>query len=137
MGSFRRGLIAAIATLCPAQAWAEVCETLRPNWDGMPVSAIGEFLTILQTPVVLILIVATALAVRLRSEWGGLFVVVGWSLATYLATGWSSNQAIRAAAIDEGCIGNTSLFVVVAAVVCIGVVLYTAPLKRGNTSGDQ
>ena len=117
----------------PTSAWAEVCTLQRPDWDGTPVTALGEFVFLLQTPIVLILIIATALAVRFRSEWGGLVVVVGWSLSTFLATGWGSNDAARAMAMTEGCIGNATLYIVFAALVCIGVVLYTAPLKRDKT----
>jgi len=130
MGPIRRRLVWGAAMLCPAPAWAEVCAAQRPNWDGTTVTAWGEFLYLLQTPIVLILIIATALAVRFRSEWGGLVVVVGWSLSTFLATGWGDANALRTAAISEGCVGNATLFIVVAALVCIGVVLYTAPLKR-------
>jgi len=132
MGSFRRRLIWSGALLCPAPAWAEVCAVQRPNWDGAAVTAPGELLLLLQSPIVLILIIATALAVRFRSEWGGLVVVAGWSLSTFLVTGWGTNGAIRTAGIEEGCIGNPSLFIAVAATVCISVVLYTAPLKRGK-----
>ena len=137
MGPIRRRLICGTAFLGPTPALAEACGTLRPNWDGTSVSAVDELLTVMQTPIVLLLIVATALAVRFRNEWGGLLVVVGWSLSTYLVIGWGSINALRDAAILEGCIGNPSLFVGVAAMVCIGVVLYTAPLKRGKKSGDQ
>lgn len=130
MGPVRRRLIWAVALLAPAPAWADVCTLQRPGWDGTPVTAFGELLFLLQTPVVLILIILTALALRFRSEWGGLAVVVGWSLSTFLATGWGSNGDTRALAINEGCIGNSTLYILFAALVCIGVVLYTAPLKR-------
>ena len=130
MGPIRRRLIWATAFLAPVPAWAEVCTLQRPGWDGTPVTAFGELLFLLQTPVVLILIILTALALRFRSEWGGLAVVVGWSLSTFLATGWGSNGDTRALAINEGCIGNSTLYILFAALVCIGVVLYTAPLKR-------
>ncbi|SIT84684.1 hypothetical protein SAMN05421665_1903 [Yoonia rosea] len=130
MGPVRRGLICAAALAAPLPAWAEVCTQQRPGWDGVPVTALGELLFLLQTPIVLILIIATALAVRFRSEWGGLVVVVGWSLSTFLATGWGSTGDTRALAMSEGCIGNSTLFILFAALVCIGVVLYTAPLKR-------
>ena len=137
MGPIRRRLILAAALLGPAPAWAEVCSVERPLWDGVPVTAFGEFLHLLQTPIVLLLIVATALAIRFRSEKGGLAVVVGWSLSTFVATGWGDTTAIREAAMVEGCIGNATVFIVVAVLVCIGVVLYTAPLKRGKETGDQ
>lgn len=130
MGPVRRRLISGAALICPAPAWAQACTLQRPNWDGTPVTAVGELLYLLQTPIVLLLVIATALAIRFRSEWGGLAVVVGWSLSTFLATGWGSDGTTRTAAMDEGCIGNATLFILVATMVCIGVVLYTAPLKR-------
>lgn len=137
MGPIRRRLIWGAAMLCPTQALAEVCSQERPNWDGLPVTALGEFLILMQTPIVLVLIILTALAIRFRHEWGGLIMVVGWSLSTYLVIDWAGTNPVRTAAIDEGCIGNPAIFIVVAVAVCIGVVLYTAPLKRGNKSGDE
>jgi hypothetical protein len=131
-------LITVAATLSPATAWADVCEAVRPNWDGVPVGVFGELLWLAQSPLVLVLIVATALAVRFRSEKGGLIVVVGWSIATFLVTGWGGDDGTAAAAMAAGCIGPSWLFITVAAALCIGVVLYTAPLKRGNqTTGDD
>lgn len=130
MGPIRRRLIFGAAMLSPAPAWSEACDKLRSGWDDLPVSAFGELLYMLQTPVVLLLIVATALAVRFRSEWGGLIVVVGWSLSTFLATGWGDLGDMKAAARIEGCVGNSTGFIVFAVLVCVGVVLYTAPLKR-------
>jgi len=111
---------------------AEVCAQERPAWDGVPVTALGEFLILLQTPIVLVLIIATALVIRFRLEWAGLLVVVGWSLSTYLVLDWAGTDSIRQAGIAEGCIGSPSVFIVVAVMICIGVVLYTAPLKRGK-----
>ena len=129
MGPIRRRLAAALALL-PSAGWAEVCETARPGWDGQPVTAWGELLFLFQTPLVLVLIIATVLTLRFRSEWGGLVVVVGWSLATFIITGWGESNAFRQEAAAEGCIGNPGLFIAIAAAVCVGVVLYTAPLPR-------
>lgn len=98
----------------------------------MPVTPWGEFLILLQTPVVLLLILATALVIRFRLEWAGLLVVVGWSLSTYLVLDWAGTDSVRQSGMAEGCIGSPSIFIVVAVMVCIGVVLYTAPLKRGK-----
>jgi hypothetical protein len=120
------------ALLLPTPALAEVCSQERPSWDGLPVSALDEFLILMQTPIVLLLVLVTALVVRFRHEWGGLIVVVGWSLSTYLVIDWAGTDAVRNSAVAQGCIGNPSIFIVVAVMVCIGVVLYTAPLKRGK-----
>ena len=96
----------------------------------MPVSAWGEFVFLLQSPIVLILILLTAVVIRFRSEWGGVAIVVGWSIVTYLVTGWLSGSTTQTAAANEGCVGSPALFIAVAAILCIGVVLYTAPLPR-------
>ena len=110
----------------PNTVWADICSTLRPNWDGGPVSAWSELLHLAQTPIVIALLITTLLVLRFRSQWGGLAVVVGWSFVTYLSL--SSN--IQQTAASEGCVGNPALFIAVVALLCIGVVLYTAPLPR-------
>lgn len=130
MGPVRRRLITAAALLGPAPAWADACTTVRPGWDGAEVTALGELLVMFQTPLVLILVLASALAVRLRHELGGVAVVVGWSIATYMVTGWGNSDGLRQAAMAEGCVGSPALFITVAVAIGIGVVLYTAPKAR-------
>ena len=131
MGPIRRRLIAtALLVGAAAPAYAQSCAEVRPGWDGMPVSAFGELLFLAQSPLVLILVMLTAVALRFRSEWGGLVVVVGWSITTYLVTGWGSGAAAQTAAAAEGCVGSPALFIAVAAALCVGVVLYTAPIGK-------
>lgn len=132
MGPIRRRLICAAALFSPTYGFADACQIERPHWDGVPVSMIQEFLILMQTPIVWVLIIATAIVIKLRHEWGGLIVVIGWSLSTYLAIDWAGTDPNKAAAINTGCIGNPSLYIIVAVATCIGVVLYTAPLKRGK-----
>jgi hypothetical protein len=110
----------------PNLAWAEVCDKQRPNWDGAPVSPWSEMLALFQTPLAIFLILTTALAVRLRNQWLGLAVVVGWSSYTMLMT----TTGIRGAAIVEGCVGQPTLFIGAIAALCVAVVLYTAPLPK-------
>ncbi len=126
MGSIRRRLICVGLLGVPNGAWAEVCDKQRPNWDGLPVSAWSEMLALLQTPLALFLILTTALALRLRHQWLGLAVVVGWSSYTMLMT----TSDIRGAAIAEGCAGSPTLFIGLVAAICVGVVLYTAPMPK-------
>ena len=131
MGPLRRRLIAG-GTLAVAgvPAWADTCAEMRPGWDGTPVTAFQELIFLAQSPIVLVLILLTAVAVRFRSEWGGLACVVGWSIATYLVTDWSGSSATQTAAAQEGSVGSPVLFITFAAALCIGVVLYTAPLGK-------
>ena len=94
-------------------------------------TGVGEMLHLFQTPLVLLLILATALTVRFRREWAGVANVVGWSLATFLLTGTGGSYGVMDLGRVEGCVGSPALFIAVAVAVCIGVVLYTAPRKRG------
>lgn len=126
MGSIRRRLIWACLLGLPNAAAAEVCDKQRPDWDGFPVSAWAEMLALFQTPLALFLVLTTALALRLRHQWLGLAAVVGWSSYTMVIV----TTDIRAAAVAEGCAGSATLFIGVVAVLCIGSVLYTAPLPR-------
>lgn len=130
MGPLRRRLITAALVLAPGPAFAQACAVVRPGWDGTQATIWSELLFLLQSPIAVLLIIATALAVRFRSEKGGLVVVVGWSIATYLVTGWGQSDPDRTAALAEGCIGSPALFVALAAALSVGVVLYTAPLPR-------
>ncbi len=126
MGPIRRRLIWLCLLGLPHPAWAEICDKQRPDWDGLPVSAWAEMLALFQTPLALFLFLTTALAARLRRPWLGLAVVVGWSSYTMLVV----TTDIRAAAIAEGCAGSPTLFIGVVAAICIGLVLYTAPLSK-------
>jgi len=131
MGPLRRRLTAAALLIVAAgPAAADTCARMRPGWNGEPVSVFGEFVFLAQSPIVLVLILLTAVALRFRSEWGGLAVVVGWSIATYLVTDWGRGNEMQTAAMEEGCVGSPALFIAVAAALCIGVVLYTAPIGK-------
>ena len=137
MGSIRRRLILAATLVLPSPAFAATCAELRPNWDGTPVSTWGELLVLMQSPLAIFMLIASALAVRFRSEKGGLAVVVGWSIATYLVTGWGRADPDRMAAMAEGCTGSPAMFIAVAAIISIGVVLYTAPLPRRDSNRSE
>ena len=52
-----------LATL-PTAAWAKVCDKERPDWNGTPVTAVGEAIALFSNPVSLVLLMVTALAVR-------------------------------------------------------------------------
>jgi len=118
-----------LATL-PGPALAEVCSTQRPNWDGTPVTALGEALQLASSPITLILIIATLLVLRLRSQWGGVAVVVLWTGLTSMLTMIDPTGA-RAPGMAEGCIGSPTLFIAVVAAICVATILYTAPRNNG------
>lgn len=123
MGSVRRGLILA---LVPGAASAEVCDKVRPGWDGAPMSATAEAIALFATLPSLALILATLAALRFRSQWGGLVVVVGWSLWTSVLV-FVGGRELRPAAVAEGCMGSQTLFLGAVVAICVGTILYTLP----------
>ena len=118
MGSLRRGLILA---LLPAPAWAQVCEELRPGWDGTPISAWSEALSLFTSPAALILLAGSLIAVRYKSQWGTLAACVGWSALVSVFAFWDGG---RTDAMAEGCIGSPMIFILAAATLCVAMVLY-------------
>lgn len=133
MGSVRRGLTLA---LLPSAAWAEVCETQRPRWDGLPVTLMDEAIAMFSTVPSLILIVGTMLVIRRRSVWGGLAVVLGWStLLTALIS--YDPSGLREIARAEGCIGDPVLFIGAVIVICGVILFFTAPRNPRPSDGDS
>ncbi|MEO0403027.1 MAG: hypothetical protein AAF214_11680 [Pseudomonadota bacterium] len=128
MGSVRGGLT---FTLVPGAAWADVCDKERPLWDGAPVSAVGEAIGLFTTPAGVFLIAATALALALRSQWGGLVAVLLWTGFITFVT-MADPGGLRSDAMIEGCIGSPTLFIAAVAAICVGTVLYTMPRQRGD-----
>ena len=127
----RKPLIwAVLLTLTPLSAYAGVCETLSPGWvPGTSVSILQQTITMLAMPVSLALLIASALMFRLKAQWGSLAVIIGWA-AWITALTTDSAIATRHAARLEGCAASPALFFAFAVAVCIGLVLYTSPLKN-------
>lgn len=125
-----RGLFATLALIMPSSALAAVCTTERPGWDGTPANAISEALFLASSLPAIVLIVATALALRFRSKWGGLAVVSGWSILISLRVFGTDPTGTRQKATIEGCIGSPTLFIALVAAICIATILYTAPTER-------
>lgn len=131
MGSFRGKLIPAVpAVLLPAPGWAQVCEELRPGWDGTPVSAWAEALSLFTSPAALVLLAASAAALRYRSQWGALGVCVGWSLLVSAYTFFDPAGGARGAGIQEGCVGSPTVFIVAVGALCAALVVYTVRPTR-------
>ncbi len=127
----RHLLIAAVLTaLFPLPAFAGVCETLNPDWvAGTSVSLLRQTISMLAMPVSLLLLVASAVMFRLRAQWGALVVIIGWAgWITALTT--QTAIAARHAAQLEGCAASPALFFAIAVAVCIGLVLYTSPIRN-------
>ncbi|MEO0937762.1 MAG: hypothetical protein AAFY38_06375 [Pseudomonadota bacterium] len=119
--------------LLPGAAWAEVCDKQRPDWNGVPVTAFGEAVTLLFSPIGLFLLISTVAALRFRSQWGGVAVTVGWTFFVTALTLWDPTGGVRDAAMREGCIGAPTLFIALAAAISVGTIIYTAPRKAAST----
>jgi hypothetical protein len=120
-----------------AQAQDTACARLRPGWDDTPATPLTEVLALAGTPLALALMIGTALAVRLRSAWGGLVAVVGWSFYIYFLVFQGDAAGLRDLAMAEGCIGSPTLFIVVVAAICVATVLYTAPSDRRTSDQEK
>ncbi|MCC1492236.1 hypothetical protein [Cognatishimia sp. F0-27] len=137
-GGLRAAPLSALVALVPAAARADACATARPFWDAGTGHAtiLDEALHFAASPATGGLLLATALAWRLRSARGGLAVVCGWSLmAGIIAFGRTSDAfGVSQSALEQGCVASPALFIGVVAAICIATVLYTAPdTGRSNT----
>ncbi len=133
MGPFRGGLI---LTLFPSILAAEVCDKARPNWDGVPVTAIGEAIALAASAPSLVLFALTLLAIRLRHQWVALAVLILWVGFASLLT-MADPTGIRVLGQAEGCIGSPTLFIAVVTAICIGMILYTTPKEARKNDGDK
>lgn len=124
----RKRLLAALMLL-PSQAFAQTCADLRPDWDGTQVSAISEAVLLFSTPLSLILLLASALVLRFRSNWGALALAAGWSFQVYLVTFALPSDTAKA----EGCIGSPALFILIASAIAVGAVIYTGPTAKPDS----
>ena len=125
MGPLRRGLI---LSLLPLPAWAgEACDAIRTGWDGTPISAWTETFFLITSPISLVLLAATVVALKFRSKWGALIVCVLWSFFVSGLTLFDMTGGLRTAAMAEGCIGSPTVFIVIVAATCVALILHTAP----------
>ncbi len=123
----RSGSLAAVLVL-PSKALAEVCDKERSGWDGMDVTLLGEATTLFLTPLGLVLLVLTTVALRMRNHWVGLVAIVGWTVYLSIIT-IADPTGLRTAAMEEGCIGSPALFIALVTAICIGTAIYTTPRK--------
>ena len=122
----RATLLLLTLAFAPSPAWAQSCVDQRPDWvPGSDVTAVTEAIALLSSPFSLVLIIATVLCLRFKSQWGSVIVVVLWTALISLIT--FGDAGGRAAGIAEGCIGSPSLFIAIVAVISVGLILYTAP----------
>lgn len=120
--------------LVPGAAMAEVCDKERPGWDGTATTMLDEAVSLAATVPSLVLILATALALRFRSAKGGLAVVVLWTAWVSVVAFVGNATPIRQAALQEGCIASPALFIGLVAAICVATILYTAPSERRSST---
>lgn len=127
MGPVRGGVI---LFLLPGVALAQDCAVQRPAWEGAPVGAVQEAVYLASTPAALVLFLGTIAAIRFKSQWGALAVVLGWTAFVTFLTMLA--PAARKAAMAEGCVGSPALFIGIIAAICVGMIFYTAPPIKGR-----
>lgn len=117
--------------LAAAPAWAEVCDKVRPNWDpGTPATAWSELIGLMGTPPSLVLLLLTGLVLRFRHQWGGVAIVVLWTIWISVLVFLGADTEAQKLAIQEGCVGSPTLFIAVIAAICVATILYTAPRSQ-------
>jgi hypothetical protein len=127
MGPVRGGLI---LSLLPGAAMAQVCSVQSPDWDGTKVTAVQEAITLATSPAVLVLLLASALVIRFKHQWGALIVVLLWTGLVSFLSMFAPNA--RTLAMAEGCVGSPALFIGIIAAICVGMIFYTAPPLKGR-----
>ena len=120
------------ALLLPTTATAQVCASARPGWDGAPVGAAAEAFNLFTSPAGLVLIGISVIALRFRSQWIGLATVLLWTVFITVVT-MADPTGQRIPAMAEGCIGPPTLFIVLAAAICVAIVLWTKPRSDSNS----
>jgi hypothetical protein len=134
MGSVRTGLTL-LTMFTPHVALAQACDKIRPGWDGAPASAVTEALTLLFSPLGLLLLTISLIAARLRKKWLSLIAVVGWTGFVSLTT-MLDPYGLRLAALAEGCIGSPTLFILIATGISTALILYTTSSKQNSKHGS-
>ena len=122
-------------------AWANTCAQIRPKWDPAsgPVSAWGEAVIALSSPMGVVCLGALALAIlTLRGSW---LLAAGVGAASFGALLHMTNLTedpleISSSAATEGCTGPTSIAVAICAAIClICAGIYTAKRRlEGQTN---
>ncbi|WP_299048443.1 hypothetical protein [uncultured Tateyamaria sp.] len=128
------------ATLFSTPALAEVCDKVRPLWQpGTQATALTEALHFFATPLGLILVALSAVAIARRWQWVGLATILGWTgLVSLVALGASIDPtSVHALAVAEGCVGPPTLFIVAVAAICVGIVLWTKPRTSGADGSES
>jgi hypothetical protein len=123
------GVFALISgTLLPAGAWAEVCDKVRPFWTpGTEATALNELIHLAASPASLLLLLLSALAIAFRSQWGGLLVVIFWTIWVSVILYVETGGEVRQIAVAEGCVGSPTLFIAAVTAICVAMILYTTP----------
>ena len=123
-------ILAILGLVAANPAHAATCAEARPGWDGTPVSAWQEVMFLVSTAPVLILLVLTAIALRLRSPILSLIVTVLWTgMVTLVAM--VDPGGLRADLAEQGCGGSPTLFIALATAICVGMILYIVRPQGG------
>ncbi|MBV2358699.1 hypothetical protein KUH32_02855 [Thalassococcus sp. CAU 1522] len=123
MGSLRGRLTVLTALSLPGTAAAEVCDKLRPGWDGTPQTLAGEAMGLFLSPAGLFLTTALLVAVLFRHAMGTALAALMWSaFISYLVL---HSDPLLFAAMEEGCVAQPTLFIAASAAICLAAVIFT------------
>ena len=120
----------------PSSALIDACASVRPSWDGMPVSLLYETLFLFTTLPVLGLLFVTAIAIWSRIRWVAFIASALWLFAISIML-TADLHDIRWEARTEGCIGSEALFLGLCAAICVGTLYLGIRLRRRPTAGDR
>jgi len=125
-----RWLAGLLAGLFPQTALAQICDQIDVH-----TTIWSETLALAMSPLCLLLLAGTLLAVRFKSKWGGAVLVLGWAALVTQVSMFPGS--VIAAGRQEGCLGSPALFIALVGALCVGMILYTAPNTASTSDGDS
>ncbi|MCY4292814.1 MAG: hypothetical protein OXC72_13830 [Roseovarius sp.] len=114
----------------------EICKTLRPSWDGLPIGIWVEAVSLSMTPGAIALFAATAIAAKLRNQWAGLAVCVGWCILVSIIAFYDPYGGLKSAAMEIGCVGRPTGFIMLIGLLCAALAIYTASGTSESRNAD-
>lgn len=131
----RTALFGCVFGFASSPAFAEVCDKVRPLWDGDQVGQLEELFHMLASPAGVVIVVLLIAAVSLRRMWFSIPVALalfGLSAVIFLDWFWLGD-GIAYAAYREGCMGGVHLTVACLILAAVTLVLWTRRVCRMAT----
>ena len=136
MGSVR-GRLVLWGAVCPSTALADVCDKMRPSWDGTPATLSDEAAILFFEPLSLVAVAASAITVWFRSKIGSIGVFARWVwIAVWALASSTLHDDLWEAISEEGCRSSPDLFIGLSAAICIATLYLVWRPRKARTSGD-